>query len=292
MYTILRQRNPHLTTIPPFCQPGFLFNEGVHLRQQANGAFHLIMALHQQTRRVEARCAFFVKSNGAVSPGAAPFGSVEFAETLPDTVLDAMLRALTDEARAAGAPMLRLVNYPHCYAPALANRLTDKLKEHGFRITSSNPTSFLAVSPNPFAANLHASECRRLRKCKRAGFRFQHQPNPDIEAAVNFLCETRQQQGYALTISPERLTDLLTRFPEQFPVFSVVDGAATTALTIAVRVREDILYTFLPASNPNYRTFSPMVTLVDGLYTYCRQQSIRLLDLGRPSTLTANLSPA
>ncbi len=49
---------------------------------------------------------------------------------------------------------------------------------------------------------------------------------------------------------------------------------------MTVRVRDDILYTFLPASNPAYHAYSPLVLLMDGLFEYCQQQQIRLLDLG------------
>lgn len=289
VYTIRQQQNPPLTAIPPFCRPGFFFNEGPHLYQQGNGAFHLITAYNQRTQQTEARCAVFVKPEVAVSPGAAPFGSVEFTETLPDSVLDELLSVLTNEVRATGAPTLRLINYPRCYAPAQTDRLTDSLMSQGFRLIETNPSFFLPVEADPFEANLHASERQRLRKCRRAGFRFQHEPSPDVKTVVDFLRTTRQQQGYALTLSPDRLTKLLTRFPGQFPVFSVMDGATTAALTIAVRVREDILYNFLPASHPDYCRFSPMVLLTDGLYAYCQQEGIRLLDLG--VSLDANRQP-
>ncbi len=284
-YRILVQHNPPVTAIPPFYESGFFFNRGAHLRQQENGAFHLITALNQRTQLAEARCAFFVRPEGAVSPGAAPFGSVEFAETLPDLVLDELLRVLIDEVRATGAPTLRLVNYPHCYAPAQAS----KLIRQDFRLIETNQNAFLPVDADTFDANLHPSERRRLRKCRRAGFQFQHNQQPNIEAVVDFVRETRQWQSYVLTLSPERLTDLLIRFPEQFPVFSVTDGSTTAAMTIAVRVRADVLYNFLPASNPDYRSFSPMVLLTDGLFTYCQQQGIRLLDFG--VSLDANRQP-
>lgn len=266
--------------MPPFCQPGFFFNEGIHLSQQDHGAFYFITALNLRTQRAEARCAFFAKLDAAVSPVAAPFGSVEFAETLPDSVLDELIRVLIDEARATGVPTLRLVNYPHCYAPTQADRLTGALIARNFRLIRNDSTAFLAINGDGFAANLPASARRRLRKCQRAGFRFQYNPEPDIGAVVGWLRQTRQRQGYALTLSPDRLIELLNRFPDQFPVFSVMDGDVTAALTVAVRVRADILYAFLPASHPDYHRFSPMVLLTDGLFTYCRQGGIRLLDLG------------
>ena len=279
-YTILLQHNPHPSDIPEFCQAGFFFNEFPHLQQQQNGRFYLLTAVNQTTRQAEARCAFFVGSNEAVSPGAAPFGSIEFAETLPDKVLDKFLRGLATTARATKATVLRLINYPHCYAPQQANRLTGMLLRHGFRVREANQNFFLLVDSHSFISIIEPQERRRLRKCQRAGFTCSYWKTPDIATVVSFLKTTRQQQGYRLTICPERLTDLLQMFPNQFLIFAVTDGSHLAAVSVAVQVRHDILYNFMPASHPAYRTFSPMVMLMDGLFTYCQQQNIRLLDLG------------
>ena len=288
-HQILLQHNPQPTDIPHFCQPGFFFNESEHLRQQRDGQFHLLTALNQTTQQADARCAFFVHSDGAVSPGAAPFGSIEFAATLSDSVLNEFLDSLTKAVHQAGAPTLRIVNYPHCYAPQQAGRLTTKLVEHGFRLIESNPNFFLPVGSHPFDSDLAPAERRRLRKCRENKFSFTHWQDPSVDRVVDFIQETRQHQHYTLTLSPAYLADLLLKFPDRFPVFVVTDGPNLAALTVAVRVRNDILYSFLPASHADYRMFSPMVMLTDGLFTYCQQQDIRLLDLG--VSLGENHSP-
>jgi hypothetical protein len=278
-YIIISQQNPPTADIPEFCQPGFFFNESEHLRQQ-KGMFHLLTALNQHTGRSEARCAFFVGTEGAISPGAAPFGSVEFAENLPETVLDELLESLQETARFAGATTLRLVNYPHCYAPKQAERLTDTLVKQGFRVLKKDQNFYLPISQNPFKTNIDESERRRLRKCREAGFQFAHWATPNIDEVVTFLQQIWLQKGYRPSLSPELLTRLLTDFSNQFYVFTVKDGNKLAALTVAVRVRQDILYNFLPVSDLAYQSFSPMVMLTDGLFTYCQQQGIQLLDLG------------
>lgn len=278
-YKIRCRQNPTPAEVPGFHAPGFFVNEVEHLRRQS-GTFHLLTAVNQRTGRTDARCAFFVQNTVAVSPAAAPFGSVEFAEALPDWVLNELLQTLIRAVRQTGVSTLRLVHYPRCYAPEQTDRLSRKLLELGFEIVRDDATYFRPVTGESFDQNLHPSERRRLRKCRDAGITFAHWPTPDADKVVQFLTETRRRQGYRLTIEPDRLTALLGQFPDQFPVFVVRDGDAIAALTVAVRVRADILYAFQPASNPDYRAFSPMVLLTDGLYTYCRQQRIRLLDLG------------
>ena len=279
-HRILHQYNPKPIDIPAFCQPGFFFNETAHLRQQLNGPFHLVSALNQRTGLADARCAFFVKAGCAVSPGAAPFGSVEFTETLPDSILDEFLCTLDKAVKSTGVATFQLVTYPNCYAPEQATRLSTKLLDYGFQLIAENPTFFLSVSDQNFDSKLVPAERRRLRKCRESGFRFEHQQNQGINNVVKFVQMARQQQGYPLPVSADYLGHLLRTFPDHFSVFTVFDNQMLAAMIITVRIREDILYSFLPASNTDYRTFSPMVMLHDGLYTYCQQQGIRLLDLG------------
>lgn len=280
-YQLLCQYHPTPSDIPLFYQPGFFFNEPRHLHQQTAGPFYMLSALNEHTGRAEARCTFFVDADRAISPAAAPFGSIEFAETLPEPVLDAFIQALIDAVQATGAlTTLRLVNYPHCYAPEQATRLSVALLQHGFQRIEAHQTFFLPITPESFEQTIIPAERRRLRKCREAGFQTAHWPLPNVSEVVAFLEETRRQQGYALTIPTERLTYLLQTFPEQFVVFTVRDGVQLAALTVAVRVRSDILYNFLPASLLAYRTFSPMVMLLDEIIAYCRRQNIQLLDLG------------
>lgn len=278
-YTILRQRSPRPVAIPRFSQPGFFFNNAEHLCQHT-GPFCVITALNQASGQADARCAFSIEPNCAVSPVAAPFGSVEFVQTLPDIILNSLIDALVEEARATGAPRLRLVNYPHCYAPEQAHRLTEQLLRRGFRVAADNQNSYLPITHEAFENTIDASERRRLQKCRRAGFQVAHWDCPDLDAVSSFLIQTRRQRGYELPLPAERLCALIQTFPDQFPVFVVNDGPIIAALTVAVRVRDDILYNFLPASDPDYHAHSPMVLLTDGLFGYCQPRQIRLLDLG------------
>ena len=279
-HRFLLQHNPHHVATPKFHQDGFFFNEIDPLGQQADGHFYLLTAVNQLTQQADIRCAFFSQRNQVISPAEAPFGSIEFAETLPDSVLDQFLEVLLSSARLFKKPTLRLVNYPDCYAPQQANRLTAKLFRHGFRLVASHKNAYLPISNRPFEQAIQPQERRRLRACQRANFHFHHWVNPVLADVVNFITDTRKTLGHRLTLSPERLAKLLDTFPDKFLVFCVTDGSKLAALAITVHVRHDILYYFMPASNPDYRTFSPMVMLVNGLFTYCQQHKIQLLDLG------------
>lgn len=280
MHEMLLQREPSSTLVPPFGEAGFLFNTYDHLQHQQKDGIYILSAVNAITRLADARCAFFVQSGKAFSPVAAPFGSVECSTGFPDEALDLFIRTLIQAGRSAGAMTLQLVNYPLCYAPEFVGCLVQKLLRHGFVGLETHQTFYLPVSTTPFDVNLVPAERRRIARCLQAGFQLKHWHWSDKTRVINFLVKTRHQKGYTLTISPERLTDLLRTFPNECAVFAVMDGDTIAALTITVRVRHDILYNFQPASNPDYAAFSPMVLLIKGIYTYCQQHQIGLLDLG------------
>ncbi|QKZ15679.1 GNAT family N-acetyltransferase [Spirosoma sp. KUDC1026] len=239
-----------------------------------------MLVVNQATQQIVARCAFFIKNEKAISPGAAPFGSVEFDEYLPDDVLEVFVNQLFTEAKLAGCRMLTLVHYPRCYAPSQTDRLLTLLQASGCSLIKSHPTFYLPITNRSFAQDITASERRRLRKCRRGNFQFAHWQQYDSAIVINFLLDTYAQLSYQLSLPPEQLLHLLATFPDQFLVFTLRDDAQLIALTITVRVRHDILYNFLPASLPAYHAFSPMVMLLDGVYAYCQRETISLLDLG------------
>jgi hypothetical protein len=279
-YEMLLQHEPSSTLIPPLSEAGFLFNTYEHLQHQQKEGVYILSAVNAVTRLADARCAFFVQSGKAISPIAAPFGSVECSSFFPEETLSLFIRTLIQAVRSMGAAALRLVNCPLQYAPESVERLSQQLLMHGFVIVETHQTSYLSVSNTPFDINLVSAERRRLSKCLEAGLCFKQWQSPNKAEVIRFLTRMRRQKGYALTISPERLSDLFRMFPNECAVFTIMDGDIIAALTITVRVRNDILYNFQPASNPDYDAFSPMVLLMKGLYTYCQQHQIELLDLG------------
>jgi Acetyltransferase (GNAT) domain len=279
-YTIQIQDNPAASDVPVFRPGGFFFNDFSHLRQQSNLPLHLLTALNPETHQAEARCAFFDNGPVASSPGAAPFGSVEFDNALPDATLGELLHTLTDKARQDCCSSVKMVNYPNCYAPAQADRLTNHLLEQQYRVVRNDANFYLAVGPDSLDRQMHSQERRRLRKCQQTGFRFTHWQEPPITDVLTFLTQSRENQQYPLTLPACRLAALLTQFPDKFSVFTVCDGPNIASLAVTVRVSDEILYYFLPADNLAYRSFSPAVMLIHGLFGYCQQERIKLLDLG------------
>lgn len=280
MHQIQTYKSTPKARIPVFSEPGFFFNEEAQLRHQDSHSFHVLTALNINTHQVDARCAIFVDDQRAISPKLAPFGSIEFISSLPEGTLTDLIDSLEEQVNSLGLPALRLTNYPECYAPQQARRLGLELQRRAYQLVNQFVNHHIDVRATPLAEQMHLSERRRLAKCQRANFAVSTWTDPPADIVVKFIQRNRQQQGYPLSIAPERLAYLLRHFPDQYPVLVVRDRDSIVALTVAVRVRQDILYNFLPADDLAYRAYSPTVLLTHGLYTYCQQQGITLLDLG------------
>jgi lipid II:glycine glycyltransferase (peptidoglycan interpeptide bridge formation enzyme) len=52
------------------------------------------------------------------------------------------------------------------------------------------------------------------------------------------------------------------------------------AATVCVKVKDSILYNFLPAHDSLYNMYSPMVFLMEKIYQYTSENKIKYIDLG------------
>ncbi|MFC5409434.1 GNAT family N-acetyltransferase [Larkinella bovis] len=280
MYEILHVENPLPSQLPRFYRDGFLFLQARHLLNQPCRPLHYFALINVKTGWADAHCAIFIRDHQAVSPGAASFGSVEFADDVPDADLHRLVTAVVTYCQQVPVQGIRLVNYPDCYAVSAAHRLRVVLLTAGFVVEYEELNQHLPVSSQPFAENLHAAERRRLRKCQQAGFTTQIWENPDSDALFAFIRKARIRKALPLTMDSGTLAGLLTTFGDVCPVFTVRNHHQLIAACLGIRVTPDILYYFLPADHEEYLSFSPSVLLIESLYSYCQQHHISLLDLG------------
>ncbi|AEI51555.1 GNAT family N-acetyltransferase [Runella slithyformis] len=259
----------------------WLFNTPLHVKHQHAAEVYTFILTDTATQtEVFGVFHLFIEHRQGISPFQASFGSFEMAERISHAEFGEWLTGIELFAKELGLSSLCIKHYPSCYNPSRTTFIRRGLTRHGFTIPSSTENQFIPVIQDRFEEGLHASERRRLRKCLRAGFRFEEWLNPPAEEVYRFIEHNRQLLGYALSFSFEQLQLWLSVFPDHFRVFCVKDGDTLASLTLTVRVGESVLYNFCPADNLTYRTYSPTVLLTKGLYEECRHKGISLLDLG------------
>jgi lipid II:glycine glycyltransferase (peptidoglycan interpeptide bridge formation enzyme) len=70
------------------------------------------------------------------------------------------------------------------------------------------------------------------------------------------------------------------QFPEHYVLFAVLHEGRLAAASIAIKIKENILYNFYSAHPNDYNHLSPVVMLIEGMYEFCQQNNVNLLDLG------------
>ncbi|WP_266368049.1 GNAT family N-acetyltransferase [Tellurirhabdus rosea] len=277
---LLYQPNPEAAQIPDFFSQPYLFGQASHLLQQTDLPLHYFGLIDRASGLSVARCGLFEKEGLLFSPGAASFGTIEFADALSDRDLHDFLEFVLQTARQIPVRRIRLTNPPACYGPAFLKRLETMLEDNGFRVLAQTPTHHLPVSDAPFVSRLHSFERHKLRKSRRDGFRSEIWQTPDVGQLFAFIRAARLRKNYRMTITAVQLGHLLSRFPGETTVFAVWRDDRLAAASIGIRVSDEVLYHFQGADHADFLSYSPTVQLVESLYEYCQQQRIPVLDLG------------
>lgn len=259
----------------------YLFNKIRHIQTQevVHRADYFI--INNVKKRIEGKIHFLIQDRVAYSPYKSLFGSFEFNPRLHSNLLEEFWSFIESDLRTREIKKVVIVSFAECYAPLKARKIHETLVKNEFSITLKATNHHIRVGEDLLENRMHPMEWRRFRKCQKEGFNFREEP-PDCAGEVyDFLAECRREQHLELSISREKWMQYCKVFPQNYPFFSVRDtDGEILAATITIIPQRQILYTFLPGSLRRYKHFSPSVMLYHGLYAYCRQRSIDLLDLG------------
>jgi len=258
----------------------YLFNKLKHINTQEVSDRIDFFIVNNVKKRIEGKIHFLIVDGVAYSPYRSLFGSFEFNPRIHPNVLMDFWQFIEDELRARQIKEVRITGYAECYSPKKVELIHKMLTAAGFNITLKAINHHIAVTESPLTERMHLMEQRRLNKCRQSGFHFVQEPAEKVGEIYNFLERCRAEQNLQMSISFEKLVFYLEAFPQNYLLFSIRNGDEILAATVAIVVHRQILYNFLPGSLDKYNAFSPTVMLSDGLYTYCQDRNMELLDLG------------
>jgi hypothetical protein len=96
----------------------------------------------------------------------------------------------------------------------------------------------------------------------------------------DFIFTCRNEKGYPLSMQLEELQHMAVKFPDRYLLFGVFRSDSLVAAAITIRVKKNILYDFYHDHAAAFDHLSPVTFLVDGIYRFCFENDIQLLDLG------------
>ena len=258
----------------------YLFNKIKHINTQGINKRADCFIVNNVKKRIEGKIHFLLKDEVAYSPFKSLFGSFEFNPRIHPNLLTEFWSFIESDLAEKEVNKVNIVNHAECYAPMKAELVKKTLENAGFYVTLKATNHHIEIGKSSLESNMHLMELRRLKKSKDLGFTFKEETKENAEEIYDFLEKCREEQSIQLSISKERFFEYLEEFPQNYPVFSVRNQDQLLAATIATRVHRNILYSYLPGSLRRFKQYSPSVMLNEGLYIYCQNHQIELLDLG------------
>ena len=81
----------------------------------------------------------------------------------------------------------------------------------------------------------------------------------------------------------DQLVKTVRACPTDFLLFAVFQSEEMVAASIALKISDRILYDFYYGHSKASNNLSPVVFLLNGQYTFCKQNGFQILDLGTSS---------
>jgi hypothetical protein len=258
----------------------FLFNESRHRYSQSEGNWSTFSLVNGQNEQVVAQIHFCISNSIASSPCQAPFGSVEFSSSLPPEALSSFLLEVEQKLKSIGVKKIIIKDTAHHYRPQQSTLLSALFLNLGFIASNAEINSAIEVDAIDFESKLSLAEIKRLKRGRQEKFEFRILSMEMLGQVYSFINDCREERGMKLSMTLSQLKNTLKNCPDDFLLFGEFQKEELIAASISVKVNERILYNFYPAHSKSFDQLSPMVSLVDGIYGYCRQNKFELLDLG------------
>lgn len=257
-----------------------LYNEYSHLAllDQKIRTFYVV---DQPARKAMGLIHFSVSGEEAVSLPRRPFGSFELSHKLNIAILSAFIDYIENELRRNGVRSIIIKGFSPVYHADNFTKVVFSLNQKGFAVSLVDVNYHLNTPEGGIFDQLNPRYTRRrLRLCRDEGFAFRWEDASRLPEIYEFICRSREEKGYPVSIGLDQLRRSLSGFPDSYRLCSVRREGEITATGILVRVNSRIAYDFMHASLAEYNTFSPTLLIVKGMFDFCVAGGYEILDLG------------
>ena len=258
----------------------YIFNLPENLPLQSREGWQSFYAVRPDKKLVRAQVHFCVEGTRALSPFKNPFGSFEFSDAFTPKELFEFIQFSNAKLRERGVKYIEIRSYPHAYHPERSSLLSTFLINQGFITTNAELSACIPVSQSKLFESLSSFEKRRLKKQKQSDLRFKKIPIEELHKVYDFVESCRKERNQSISMTIGQLEAAVKVLPGKFLLFGIYDKQALAAACISIRINKSILYNFYPAHAKAYDLLSPVVGLTEGIYEFCQEQDITLLDLG------------
>jgi hypothetical protein len=258
----------------------YVFNLPSNLALQTRENWQSYYAIRPDRKLVRAQIHFHINGGLACSPYKNPFGAFEFSDAFTPKELFEFIKFVEDDLKEKQVNKIQIVAYPQLYNAFRSSLFHTFLINRGFVISESELSACIEVKPSVLFDSLSSWEKRKLRQQKKTELKFRKIPLDKLREAYDFILSCRKERSQELSLTIGQLEAVVKTFPESFYLFGIFEGQVMAAASIAIRINKSILYNFYSAHSKQYDLLSPVVGLIEGMYIFCQEENIKLLDLG------------
>jgi hypothetical protein len=259
--------------------PVFIFNDSQYLSTWPNRIISFYLK-NVKTGDPAGLIRFQCDRNTAWSPYRAPFASLYLVEDVQFEIIRKFIHLMIAYLKEQGITAVYIKHYPDFYSIHAPDKLITAFFFEGFQVKQMDINHFLEIKGQSFNSLIHPMQRRRIRKCIRLDYKIEFPSNNELKNVFSKIREFRIKKNIPLNIELSILNQLMKRFPTRYQLLTVLDQQRTIAATCTVEVNPKIIYNFLPASDMEYSSSSPMVFLLYHLYEYAQSRNYHYIDLG------------
>lgn len=257
-----------------------LFNTPEHRQLQSKSGWLEFHAIRKDRQMVIGSIYFYIIEKVASSPLRAPFGSFELSERITTEQLYHFISFYEQQLRKRNVIEITIKNYPELYHPKAHNILSVLLTSHHYKISQAELGACILVDDVSLDEKMDPWEKRKLRQGMKSNLTFRPMPVNQLKDIYKFISTCRKERGQSLSMSWEEIEKTVEKLKGNFVLFGVLLNDKLIAASISIRVSKKILYNFYSAHPKESDSLSPVVFLIHGMYGWCREKKISLLDLG------------
>lgn len=258
----------------------FVFNTEAHRKLQSAKGWHSFHLVRKDKKKILASIHFCVKDGLALSPASAPFGSLELSPTITTSQLFEFIGFCEKKLIDFGVERIEIKSYPEQYNISQHNTLTVLFFNHQFSIKNAELGACIKIEDRSFNEIIDSWENRKLRQAIKSGLKFKSIKNSEMDKIYDFILSCRLERGQGLSMTLKDLNKTFKKLNSHFILFGVYQHDELVAAAITIKVNTKILYNFYSAHSKTSEKLSPIVLLIDGIYSWCVKHHIDLLDMG------------
>ena len=219
---------------------------------------------------------FSIVGNVAKSLPRSPIGGIFSAGAAKSLFFD-FIHQVQNELKQIGVTKI-IINQPPFFYTQFAP--AEWLQSIGFSAAVTEVLQYVRLDDDS-PVRLHQMEKRKLKKAGVFNFLKGHEGSvAEIHA---FIAACRRQNNLEINVSLDTLQKLTHYYPERYEYFEARYAGELAAAVVMVIPVPGVAYYYLPATSPRFKRMSPMVGLLEYIYTHYRARNFTYLDLGLSS---------